>query len=481
MTIALRNIAEYTASRNPRLRLTRASFMALAVVADVFSIVGIAVCAGLIYHGLSYGHLGAIMDYAPIGAIIALSYTATFINRGAYAIERYVIGPRGFSAVITAWNIAFVLLALLVFLSKTGDMVSRGWIILFYAVGLTTALMSDRVIANVLQRAISANRVRRRRIMLVGDMSGIASFQQSVQAPLNGVDVVDIIELPNIDDPADTDHAEAIEKAVNAARIAKIEDIVIVSDLTLPKGIERIVDAFMDVPVRIHIATSPKLQKGQQLTISQVGDATTLALTDPRTGFFSRAPKRIFDVTAASLGLLLLSPLFAIVAVMIKLESAGPVFFRQRRRGFNHEEFRIWKFRTMTSMDDGDQVRQAEKFDPRVTRVGRLLRRTNIDELPQLINVIFGDMSLVGPRPHAVAHDRDYERRIERYARRLNVRPGITGWAQVNGCRGRTETDNAMKDRVKYDLYYIDNWSLAFDLYIILLTIVSPKAFRNAY
>jgi polysaccharide biosynthesis protein PslA len=144
-------------------------------------------------------------------------------------------------------------------------------------------------------------------------------------------------------------------------------------------------------------------------------------------------------------------------------------------------EFKIWKFRTMTTMDDGDIIEQAKPGDVRVTRIGQVLRRYNLDELPQLFNVITGDMSLVGPRPHAVAHDRLFETRIAKYRRRLNVRPGITGWAQVNGFRGPTETEDAMRARVEHDLYYIDNWSILFDIYLLVATVVSRKAFTNAH
>jgi lipopolysaccharide/colanic/teichoic acid biosynthesis glycosyltransferase len=156
------------------------------------------------------------------------------------------------------------------------------------------------------------------------------------------------------------------------------------------------------------------------------------------------------------------------------------VFFRQRRYGFNQQPFRIIKFRTMTTLDDGDVVPQATNDDRRVTRVGRFLRRWNIDELPQLVNVLKGDMSLVGPRPHALSHNREYERKISLYARRHNVRPGITGWAQVNGFRGCTDTDDKMRQRVDHDLYYIDNWSILLDLRILLLTVFSRRAYRNA-
>jgi lipopolysaccharide/colanic/teichoic acid biosynthesis glycosyltransferase len=164
----------------------------------------------------------------------------------------------------------------------------------------------------------------------------------------------------------------------------------------------------------------------------------------------------------------------------VKLNSRGPAFFLQRRYGFNQQPFRILKFRTMLTMDDGDVVRQATKADPRITPVGRFLRRWNIDELPQLVNVLRGEMSLVGPRPHALAHDHEYERRIALYARRHNVKPGITGWAQVNGFRGETSTDEKMKGRVEMDLHYIDKWSIWMDLSIILQTVFSPKAYRNA-
>jgi lipopolysaccharide/colanic/teichoic acid biosynthesis glycosyltransferase len=170
-----------------------------------------------------------------------------------------------------------------------------------------------------------------------------------------------------------------------------------------------------------------------------------------------------------------------LVALLIKLDSEGPILFLQRRYGFNQKPFRILKFRSMRTLEDGAVVRQATVNDPRVTRIGRWLRRWNIDEIPQLINVIKGDMSLVGPRPHALSHNHEYERKIALYARRHNVKPGITGWAQIHGHRGATETDAKMSKRLEYDLYYIDNWSLVLDFAILVRTVVSPHAYRNAY
>jgi exopolysaccharide biosynthesis polyprenyl glycosylphosphotransferase len=196
---------------------------------------------------------------------------------------------------------------------------------------------------------------------------------------------------------------------------------------------------------------------------------------------FNRAVKRAFDIAAAIAGLILMSPLFIIVSLAIKLDSPGPVLFRQTRHGYNNELIRVLKFRSMIVMEDGDNFTQVTRHDPRVTRLGRFLRRTNIDELPQLINVVAGDMSLVGPRPHATAQNETFAELISSFSRRHNVKPGITGWAQVNGCRGDTDTLEKMRRRVEHDLYYIDNWSLLFDLRIILLTLFSREVYVNAY
>jgi len=191
--------------------------------------------------------------------------------------------------------------------------------------------------------------------------------------------------------------------------------------------------------------------------------------------------KRAFDLVGAGLGLAVLAPLFLVVAILIKLDSPGPALFSQRRYGFNQEPFRILKFRTMTTMEDGPCVVQAQRNDVRITRVGRWLRRFNIDELPQLVNVLRGEMSLVGPRPHASAHDELFEQWIEFYARRHNIKPGITGWAQVNGFRGEIRTQEDILRRIEYDLFYLDNWSIWLDFECIWRTIVTTKAYCNAY
>jgi putative colanic acid biosynthesis UDP-glucose lipid carrier transferase len=191
--------------------------------------------------------------------------------------------------------------------------------------------------------------------------------------------------------------------------------------------------------------------------------------------------KRILDVVLASLLLVCTAPLLIALALGVKLTSPGPVFFRQRRYGLGGEEIKVLKFRTMTVCEDGATITQACKNDPRLTAFGKFLRRTSFDELPQFFNVLQGSMSIVGPRPHAVAHNEFYRQRLPRYMLRHKVRPGITGLAQVNGLRGETETLEKMEQRLAYDLEYLRRWSIWLDLRLICQTIFKTVSDKNAY
>jgi exopolysaccharide biosynthesis polyprenyl glycosylphosphotransferase len=194
--------------------------------------------------------------------------------------------------------------------------------------------------------------------------------------------------------------------------------------------------------------------------------------------------KRAFDLMFGVIALLCFSPLIGLAALAIKLDDAGPIIFRQRRKGFNGHEFLMFKLRTMRVLESsrsGEAVVQASRNDPRVTRVGRFLRASSIDELPQLVNVLRGEMSLIGPRPHALAHDNHFEKVLEDYAFRHHVKPGMTGWAQVNGLRGPTPTIDLISRRVKMDLWYIDHWSLWLDVLIVIKTVFAVLRRSNAY
>jgi putative colanic acid biosynthesis UDP-glucose lipid carrier transferase len=215
--------------------------------------------------------------------------------------------------------------------------------------------------------------------------------------------------------------------------------------------------------------------------LDSVGDMPVVAVCEtPFTGF-NGLVKRVSDIVLASLILLLVSPVMLALALGVKLSSPGPVIFKQRRYGLDGKEILVYKFRSMTTCDDGAVVKQATKNDLRITRFGAFIRRTSLDELPQFLNVLQGRMSIVGPRPHAVAHNETYRKVIKGYMIRHKVRPGITGWAQVNGCRGETSTLEKMGKRVEYDLEYLRNWSLSLDLWIIIKTVMVGFRDENAY
>jgi putative colanic acid biosynthesis UDP-glucose lipid carrier transferase len=212
-----------------------------------------------------------------------------------------------------------------------------------------------------------------------------------------------------------------------------------------------------------------------------LGGATCLELQRGPLSEGEHIAKRFVDLIGAGMFLMLLLPLLILAGVAIKLDSPGPILFRQKRLGFNGRTFTIWKFRTMHVMEDGDTVVQARPGDQRITRVGQWLRKTSIDELPQLLNVLDGSMSLVGPRPHALAHDNHFEKLVRNYGYRQRVKPGLTGWAQINGYRGPTPSTDLIERRVELDLWYIENWNIKLDLRILCQTPFEVLLGTNAY
>ncbi len=280
----------------------------------------------------------------------------------------------------------------------------------------------------------------------------------------------------------DGDLREDLALAAASARMMLPDDVFVLVPWSDEATIDACLDAFLRVPASLHLGPERVLDRFVDARIDKVGPIASLNLVGR-----PLSPLDVANQARASTCLLpqarssLLSPLLCVVAILIKLDSPGPVLFFQRRYGFNQEPFRIVKFRTMTTLDDDRHVTHTAEGDARITRIGRWMRRYNIDELPQLFNVLRGEMSLVGPRPHAVAHDQLFEQTIVLYARRHNVKPGITGWAQVNGFRGGISDDAKIRMRIEHDLFYIDNWTLLLDLRILFLTVFSRKAYRNAY
>jgi putative colanic acid biosysnthesis UDP-glucose lipid carrier transferase len=275
--------------------------------------------------------------------------------------------------------------------------------------------------------------------------------------------------LGKMDDVSDFVHAHNIKM------------VYISQPISAQPRIRKLLDELQDTTTSVYFLPDIYTFDLMQARIDHLAGMPVVAVCEtPFTGVNS-VIKRVSDVVLASMILMMIAPIMAIIALLVKLSSPGPVIFRQRRYGLYGEEILVYKFRTMTVADDGAKVVQATKDDARITRVGAFLRRSSLDELPQFINVIQGRMSIVGPRPHAVAHNELYRKLIKGYMLRHKVKPGITGWAQVNGFRGETETLDKMQARIEYDLDYLRNWSLTLDLWIIVRTVWVVLKRENAY
>ena len=272
---------------------------------------------------------------------------------------------------------------------------------------------------------------------------------------------------------------------IEAGRNGYIDEIVIALPQSADQRIAEISRKLEQLPVRIRVCTyvaSDLIEAdAARHKVSSLGPLGLLDVKSKPMADWSPIVKAVEDFLVALVLVVLAAPLMALIALAIRLDSPGPVFFRQRRHGLNHRVIEVLKFRTMHVMEDGAEVKQATKDDPRVTRVGRWLRQTSLDELPQLFNILKGEMSLVGPRPHALVHNEFYGDMLERYANRHQVKPGITGWAQVKGFRGELKAADDMQRRVEHDLYYIDHWSIWLDLKILLLTPLYGMRHRKAY
>lgn len=460
---------------------------ALAMLLDAVIVIAISIGTGVAYHIHFYGMAGSIEGFAAAGSLTAMFYVVPRYMKGHYDADATLATARGYRQSFYFWNFAFFCLLTVAFMAKLSDAYSRGAILMFYAAGFAGLTITRAILSAILRRGFSRGWLATRRIWLVGTRERIEAFIEQYAPREHGLQIAGTETLPDISHIEGADvfrpgsFRPRLTQTIQRARTGAIDDIVLLVPWSDQKTVKDCADALMTVPASIHLGPEQVFEQFNDVRLTRIGSATGLNFVRPPLSLAELAAKRALDIVVAATALILLSPLLLLVALAIRLDSRGPILFRQRRHGFNQSPFRILKFRTMTTMDDGPIIVQATRDDARVTRVGRFLRRWNIDELPQLLNVLRGDMSIVGPRPHAVVHNDEYERRIALYARRHNVKPGITGWAQVNGLRGNTDSDEKMQDRVAHDLFYIDNWSLWFDLSIITLTLISPRSYRNAY
>lgn len=272
-----------------------------------------------------------------------------------------------------------------------------------------------------------------------------------------------------------------LEQMIEDARAQKFDEIFIALPLRESHRIRDVILQLADSSVAVHFVPDVFVFSLLHARWRDLGGVASISVHDTPLYGGGGLIKRIEDIVVGSLILIGITPVLLAIAIAIKLTSPGPVIFKQRRYGLGGEEVMVWKFRSMTVCDNGDTIKQATKGDSRITPLGAFLRKTSLDELPQFINVLQGHMSIVGPRPHAVAHNELYRKDIHGYMLRHLVKPGITGWAQINGWRGETDTLEKMEKRVEYDLDYIRNWSLWLDIKIIFLTIFKGFINKNAY
>ena len=445
-------------------------------VADFFvlSLVGVA-----LYLGYVTPLAGFHWEY--VAAILGMTATAVICFQAAdiYEVQVFRGQLRQMTRMISSWAFVFLLFIGASFFAKLGNEVSRLWLSAFFFVGLA-ALIAGRLLLRSMVRSWGREgRLDRRTIIVGSDHNG----EQLVEA-LKAQNDSDIEILGVFDDRNDS---RALETCAGSPKLGKVDDIIEFARRTrtdlvlfaLPISAEtRILEMLKKLwvlPVDIRLSAHTNKLRFRPRSYSYIGKVPTLDVFEAPITDWDLVMKWLFDHVIGGIILLLALPVMALVALAIKLDSPGPVLFRQKRFGFNNERIDVFKFRSLYH-DQADPLatKVVTKNDSRVTRVGRFIRKTSLDELPQLFNVVFkSNLSLVGPRPHAVQgklQSRLFDEAVDGYFARHRVKPGITGWAQINGWRGEVDSEEKIQKRVEFDLYYIENWSVLFDLFILLKT-----------
>ncbi len=474
-------LAQAGASRSDQTegRLDPQSFWSLAAFADLGAVACAAIVAQVGYNGIFHRWVSMGSGGLRLSGVVAVTFVLVNVVRRRYALKDY-LDLRGHARrAANTWNLAIMTAALLGFLDRAQDDVSRGAYIAFYVIGLAFVIAAHAGMATWARRVARSGAAVIARALLVGARADVEAPARRAELREAGLAIERVLALS--EDPAE--RTRQLADAVKFTRRQGVREVIIAAPIGRGDIIEACLAAFLESPVEVRLKLSPSSAQSKiaaERLAAAVGDIglhpSAYAFTDA-----NRRIKRICDVVIGAVSLVVFAPLMAAVAIAIKLDSRGPVFFVQTRRGYNKKLFRIYKFRTMTTIENGRNVAQAKARDCRVTRMGRWMRRYNVDELPQLLNVLRGEMSLIGPRPHAIPHDRQFSREIEFYTRRNNVPPGMTGWAQVNGYRGAIECLEHIERRVELDLHYIDNWSLLLDFWILAMTLFSRNAYRNAF
>jgi Undecaprenyl-phosphate glucose phosphotransferase len=371
------------------------------------------------------------------------------------------------------------------YLSSMLSAYSRLWFVFSSCASFALLLVSRAAVMQVVQRARQADMLTETIVVV-----GATERAEMVINFIRGTEQSHIKILGVFDDRVEREGPVSLRSQMLGStntllafiRHQRVDRVVVALPWVATQRIEALLKKLRTVPVRIDLVPSNVVWQFPGINMERLAGVPVLTVANGRVDEQMGLLKRLEDLVISTVLLVLISPLLLLIALVIKLDSPGPVIFKQLRHGFNNEVFEVYKFRSMTVEDSAStEVKQATKNDRRVTRVGRFLRRSSLDELPQLFNVLFGHMSIVGPRPHAIQHNLEFGAIILEYFGRHNVKPGITGWAQVNGLRGETDTVAKMHRRVEYDLDYIENWSLMLDLKILVMTAFAVWFQETAY
>jgi Undecaprenyl-phosphate glucose phosphotransferase len=455
------------------------SIEAIVCVLDVLLIITVSVTTGASYAQLNQGDVD-LTRYVSTAILASVVFVLLFRRRCLYDPSSLVNWTLQARNIATLWMLTFLVLAGVAFALKIGKDFSRGAALLFAIASPAVLIIHHGFWRAVIEAGRRRGRFRGRKSILIcmhesAEAAGIAQGHTR-DLELHGFKIDRAYQLS-----AGTLPKELIERVVEFARGSEVEEIFVAADLRRWREMPGLVRRLAELPLPLTLLPDGDTSALFTMTSRQFGSSVGVEFQRAPLSLSERVVKRLVDIVLGVSGILLLMPMFVIIAIAIKLDSPGDALFRQTRCGFNSRRFNIFKFRTMADLEDGATIRQAVRDDRRVTRIGAWLRRTSIDELPQLFNVVSGEMSLVGPRPHAAAHDHYYSELISCYAFRHHMKPGITGWAQVNGCRGETPTVQSMKDRVDYDIWYVNNWGLLLDLKIVMKTLLEIVRGRNAY
>ena len=428
-------------------------------------------------------------QYAAALVLTGIASSFVFEGLGLYRTGVLAAAHRHLPRLVAGWTATVgVMLAALFFLKVSQDF-SRAWIAIWYVAGIV-ALIAFRSIVTALTRRSIASGSLMRRAVVYGTGEACAGMIHGLnEDPDNDIKIVAVFDERGTDRGGGViegyPNLGGIDALMAYCRSNPVDMLIVALPVSAESRVLGLIKKLWVLPVDIRLAAQASKLRFRPRAYSFAGNVPLIDLVDRPIADWDKVLKWTFDKIVGTLALIALSPVMAAVAVAIKLDSKGPVLFRQKRFGFNNEIIEVYKFRSMyTHMTDANATRLVTKGDPRVTRVGRIIRKTSLDELPQLFNVLIGNLSLVGPRPHALqskAEDRLYHDVVDGYFARHKVKPGITGWAQINGWRGETDTAEKIQKRVECDIYYIENWSVLLDLYILFRTPFSLLSTDNAY